>query len=282
MGIIGPRVTLFGNITVTNLPNLKRTDAPPGEFHETFFINVSPNLFPLINLEPAYRQFQAEGFLIQAFRDRKNRPVFHLRNYHFPEKLYHNDIINSAFWGDRAMFCSVPYLNTTLTFNLTMDFEALNMTFLINGDPCFHHPIDSDLFHARRAFFTFVASGSSSNPVAIYIDELSVYKRVSLLTNYTEHFHYSMHRMSHHAHHSDPHFLKNVSLANAFINGVSSEDPHGIRDTGARGAGHSADETDRSTDRPDHPVPAVSNPHRQKPKDRRTARGQPTESAQNY
>lgn len=220
LGIVGPRVSLVANVTVHQLPDLRKEEPVSGQFQETLIINASPVLFSLTEMHAEIGRFQVQGFVIQMFRDTKGRPLFHLRTFDSPRTLYATDIANEAYWKNRALVCSRPYLNQTLTLNLTLDFQAGNLTLDVNGDHCLHHRIDPNVFHEERVFFSLMASATLSSPTAIYLDEVSVYKRLTSQPPIHEHFAYSMHRLSRAQHTNDPHYLKNVSLANTFVNGV--------------------------------------------------------------
>lgn len=228
--IMSPRIDYFLNMSIHHLPDNATYRNPYRPFEENTALIISPGLFNLKELQIPYGRFHAHGFLLQIFRDSKDRQLFFVKLFERPYTYTLEDVGGEDPYSQKGMYCVHEYLNQTFTLNITMDFERLEYSLWVNGSLCVSHPIPADMYPENKCSMTLMSRSAPGFPHSVFVDEVSIHKLTYPLRDYQDSFHYSMHKLSHTVHHNDPHYLKNVSIANLFINGVSSPDTDFQRD----------------------------------------------------
>lgn len=218
--INSPLINYYFNFTFEQKKGTPVLHESQNLLKEVILINFSPETFELERLQQEYGTFDINGLAIIIFRDVQNNPVFFLKEFDGPTYYTMSEIHSEHYERKKEQFCNFEFINSTVLLNATLDFNNCTFYFYVNNTLCVSYKFNKDLFHEKRASLSIMARVFSDELLTMYLDEVSITKQVPMLTEPQNHFHYSMHKLSHTVHNMDPHYLKNVSLANLFINGV--------------------------------------------------------------
>ena len=149
---------------------------------EVFAFAVSPVIYNIKSFNPVQTILNVYGLTLLFFRNEQDEQLVYLKE--FPENTMYEVrvVFLETLNTDSAKFCRHEYLNQNTKMNITMDFESSTIFVIINGVECLSHKIDRNVFVNERATTTLFGYGSQTAPITWKLNEISIYKRVSLMS----------------------------------------------------------------------------------------------------
>lgn len=158
------------------------------------------------------------GLLIYFLRDSDDKQLVFIQTKHRPDRRLLESVWRTDFTrhANRHFFYS-PFANRTNEINVTLNFTNLSAAVEFNGVHLTHFDLPADLFPEHKCAVTLLTQTFMDTPVKVGVEEVSIFREVEPLESHDQHFHHSMRRLKEVTHANDPHYRKNMSLANGFV-----------------------------------------------------------------
>ena len=122
------------------------------------------------------------GLAVFFFRGNDGKGRVYLKEFQVAGNYNVREVFTDNIDYDPRLSCEHEYLNTQTHLNITLDFRKATVHVNINDKQCIEYRISEGLFPQERSTVSFFGYSSEMTPIMLTMQEISIYKMVSLLT----------------------------------------------------------------------------------------------------
>lgn len=214
--IKAPRVEFIYNFKVEHKQD---TDLNEGDISgkEILVLQISPEIYDISTFDDKQSIMHSHGIALFFFRDSNGAGIIQYKEFSINGMYNVREVYTEDFGTDNRLKCAYNYLNVNTRLNITMNFQTSTIHVVVNGLNCIEYRISQEIFSQNRATTGLFGFSTSTSLINLIVEEISIYKMVSILTTQDASFTSNANEMFASIRNFDKTHFQNASLSNILL-----------------------------------------------------------------